>query len=218
MLRDVVYAVAVMLWSVVDLCLLVAGVSVTVSVLALVVGVLVWFGFTWVLRWSTRVDLALATWQRRGPNAPARRRAPTVGVLSALRTVAADPQTWRDLLWVALNSVLGFAFGIAVAVAVGLVLVCITLPAWFWAVPDPDAHLGVTNLGVFTVDSVGTAFGAVALGLAFAPVSLLLASFGARAHAGLAVRLLGAPTTTDAAQAKSNPRKSSANAASHSSR
>jgi len=39
---------------------------VTVSLLVLVVGVFVWIGFAYIVRWTTWVDRRLAGWQRNG--------------------------------------------------------------------------------------------------------------------------------------------------------
>jgi hypothetical protein len=63
-LRDLVYAGAVFVWSIAAFTILVTGVSVTVSLLVLIVGVFVWIGFAYVLRWTTWVDRRLAGWQR----------------------------------------------------------------------------------------------------------------------------------------------------------
>src|SRR5215208_5758380 len=64
-LRDLVYAGAVLLWSIAAFTILVTGVSVTASLLVFVIGVFVWIGFAYVLRWTTRVDRRLAGWQRK---------------------------------------------------------------------------------------------------------------------------------------------------------
>ena len=63
-LRDVAYAAAVLVWSIAGFTILVTGLSVTATLLVLVIGVPIWIGFTYVLRWTTRVDRTLAGWQR----------------------------------------------------------------------------------------------------------------------------------------------------------
>ena len=43
------------------------------------------------------------------------------GILARVRTVTADPQTWKDFGWIVLNSIFGFAlalFAVAVTVVV----------------------------------------------------------------------------------------------------
>jgi hypothetical protein len=55
-LRDLVYAGAVFVRSIVAFTVLVAGGSVTSSLLVLIVGVFVWVGWAYVVRWTTPVD------------------------------------------------------------------------------------------------------------------------------------------------------------------
>jgi hypothetical protein len=52
-LRDLLYAGAVFVWSIVAFTVVVMGVSVTLSLLVFVVGVFVWVGFACVMRWAT---------------------------------------------------------------------------------------------------------------------------------------------------------------------
>lgn len=191
-LRDLVYAGAVFLWSIVAFTVLVTGVSVTLSLLVFVVGVFVWIGFVYVVRATTWVDRTLASWQRHEPVGAAYRRADDRGWLAVLKTVTADPQTWRDLGWLGVTSIAGFTLGLVAITAAGIVAAYVTMPIWFWAISDPHAQYGLTNVGVFTVDTFGEALAMTAIGLALAPVALLLARGCAMAHAALAARILGA--------------------------
>ncbi len=190
-LRDVAYCAAVLAWSIAAFTLLVTGVAVTASLLVLVVGVLVWIGFVYLARATTWVDRTLAGWQRH-ERVPARyRRADEPGPVAFTRTLTTDPQTWRDLAWMAVTSILGFAAGLAVVTAAGLVLTYITEPLWFWAVSHPHTEYGITNLGFATVDTLGEAATTSAIGLVLVPVVLVLARMFASWHARLAVLLLG---------------------------
>ena len=191
-LRDLAYAAAVLCWSVAGFTILVTGVAVTASLLVLVVGVPVWIGFVYVLRWTTRVDRALAGWRRGERVAADYRRAEDGGFAPYLKTLSSDPQTWKDMAWLAMNSVVGFVSGLAVVTAAGLVVTYVTMPAWYWAVSHPHSEYGVTNLGLVTVDTLGKAAAASVAGLVMIPFVLLLARGCAAMHAGLAVRLLGA--------------------------
>src|SRR5262249_11164188 len=86
---------------------------------------------------------------------------------------------------------LGFALAIVAIVATAAVLGYVTMPIWFWAIPDPNLQYGVTNLGIFTVDSLGSAFAATAIGLALVPVAYLVNRGIVAAHSGLAAKILG---------------------------
>jgi Putative sensor len=181
-------------WSIVAFTILVTGVSVTAPLLVLVIGVFVWVGFAYIVRWATWVDRRLAGWQRNERLRAVYRRPTARGFLPLLKTVSSDPQTWRDLAWLGLTSIAGFALGLAAITAAGIVLAYVSMPVSYWAISDPHAQYGVTNLGVFTVYSPREAFAATAIGLALAPLALLLARDCATAHAGLAVRILSPAT------------------------
>jgi hypothetical protein len=193
-LADLAYSGAVCVWAVAGFTIAVSGLAVTIALLPLVVGVFAWVGFAHLLRWTTYVDRGLAGWQR-GERVRARYRPPAEpGLMAYVRTLGSDPQTWRDLAWTGVTSVVGFAWGLAVLTAAGLVVAYVSMPAWYWAVEEPRTEYGVTNLGLVTVDTLGDAAIASVLGLALVPVVLLLGRWCARTHAGLAVRLLG-PTS-----------------------
>ena len=118
------------------------------------------------------------------------RRPAARGFLPLLKTVSSDPQTWRDLAWLGVTSTVGFALGLAVVTAVGIVLAYVSMPIWYWAISDPAGQHGLTNLGLFTVDTLGEALAVAAIGLVLAPLALLLARGCATAHAALAARIL----------------------------
>jgi hypothetical protein len=188
--RDLLYASAVFVWSVVAFTVLVTGVSVVASLLVFVVGVFVWIGFAYVMRWTTWVDRRLAGWQRKERLRAVYHRPPARGLLPLLRTVSSDPQTWKDLAWLGLTSIVGFTLGLAAIAAAGIVLAYVSMPIWYWAISDPGGQYGLTNLGLFTVDTLGKALAVTAIGLALAPLALLLARGCATAHAAFAARIL----------------------------
>jgi hypothetical protein len=190
-LRDVGYSGAVLVWSVAVFSILVSGGAGTASLLVFVVGVVVWIGFVYVARWTTWVDRRLAGWQRRERVLAVYRRPTASGFLPFVKSLTSDPQTWRDLAWMVVTSVVGFAGGLAVVTAASLAVSYVSMPLWFWAVTDPHSEYGLTNLGRFTVDTLGEALTMTAVGVALIPLVLLLARWFATAHAGLAARLLG---------------------------
>lgn len=195
-LRDLGYCAAALAWSIAGFTILVTGAAVTASLLFLVVGVVVWIGFVHVLRWTTWIDRRLAGWQRH-ELVPAAYRRPTVrGFIPYLRTLSSDPQTWKNLTWLGINSIIGFAGGVAVLTAAGLAATYLSMPLWYWAISHPDQQYGVTNLGFHTIDTLGQASIAAAIGLLLIPLVLLLARWCAATHAALAVRTLGDNSAT----------------------
>ncbi len=190
-IRDVAYSGAVLVWSVAEFSILVSGVAATASLLLFVVGVLVWIGFVYVARWTTRVDRGLAGWQRHQQVRAVYRRPTASGFIPLVKNLSSDPQTWRDVAWLGITSVVGLAGGLVVVTAAGLAASYVSMPLWYWAITDPHSEYGLTNLGAFTVDTMGAALTMTAVGLVLIPLVLLLAQVFATAHARLAVRLLG---------------------------
>ena len=80
--------------------------------------------------------------------------------------------------------------GLAVVVAAGLAATYLSMPLWYWAVTDPGAEHGITDLGQLTVDRMSEALLEAAVGIVLVPLVLLLARRFATAHAALAVRML----------------------------
>jgi signal transduction histidine kinase len=189
--RDLVYLTAAFCMSIIGFVVWVTGLSVTVSLLVLVVGVLVWLVTVYAFRFTTLADRRLAGWLRREPIPGVYRKPANRGLLALLREVTVDPQTWKDLGWLVLNSIVGFAASLAALTATLLVLGYVTMPLWWWAISDPHTQYGTLNLGLYTVTSTGWAFVTTALGLLLAPVALLLNRCVASAHAAVAARILG---------------------------
>jgi hypothetical protein len=144
-LRDLLYDGAVFLWSIVAFTILVAGVAVTASLIVFVVGVFVWTGFVYVVRWTTRVDRALAGWQRKQRVQAVYRRPVADGFMPLLKAVSSDGQTWKDLAWLGLTSMAGFTLGLVAITAAGIVVAYASMPVWYWAISDTHAQYGLTT-------------------------------------------------------------------------
>jgi signal transduction histidine kinase len=189
--RDFVYLLGVLCMSIVGFAVWVTGVSVTVSLLVLVVGVLVWLGTAYVFRGTVTLDRYLAGWLRREPIPGVYRVPPTPGLLARLRSVTTDPQTWKDFGWLGLTSIIGFTSSVIALSATAVVIGDIVMPLWWWAIPHPSQQYGTLNLGIYTVTSTGWAFLTTAIGLVLAPLAVLLNRGLASGHAALAARILG---------------------------
>ena len=186
--RDFAYLLAVFCVSIIELVVWITGLSLTIGLLVLIVGVFVWVATAYVFRGMATIDRRLAGWVRGKPipgvYQPPRDR-------SRVRTVTSDPQTWKDFGWMVLNSIFGFAIAtIAVALTV-VVLSYIVMPLWWWAIPDPHTQYGTLNLGIYTVNSTGKAFVTTAIGLALLPLVVLLNHGFAAGHAATAAAILG---------------------------
>jgi len=185
--RDLLYLTLGLASSILALAVWIAGVSVSLSTGLLVVGLPLVLASALAFR-------ACATLDRRnaavvlGRAVPGRYRRPErPGFLARLKTTLADVQTWRDLTWLMLHSVLGLAFGIAAVSLVASVLGLAVLPAWYWALPDG------AQLGLWTADSLLEALLTALLALPLAVLTLAALRAMAAGEAKLAVALLGPP-------------------------
>jgi signal transduction histidine kinase len=199
--RDLLYLAAVGAWSVVSFCVWVTCLSVTVSLLIFVIGVFCWLGSVYLFRWTTWVDRRLVGWARGQSVASVYRRPPDRSILEWLRCVTTDPQTWKDLGWLVVNSVAGFAIAVVALSATVLVLGYVFMPAWWWAIPDPGSQYGTLNLGVFTVESTGQASIVTAIGLALLPLAWWLNRGAVAGHSRMALALL-APSESQRLRAR----------------
>src|SRR5262249_48324521 len=167
------------------------GLSVTISLLVLIIGVVVWYGTVYVFRWTVWIDRRLGGWLRGSPIEGVYRQSPTGNFFSRLRTVTTHPQTVKALRWPVLHSIAGFAVSLTALTFTALVIGYIAMPLWWWAISDPHTQYGTLNLGIYTVTSTGWAFVTTALGLALTPVAILLNRGIATGHAAVAARILG---------------------------
>jgi signal transduction histidine kinase len=158
-LAEAVYLLLGLPLSAVAFGVLVAG-TVAGGILAItIVGLPVLLGFFLAARGIAEVERRRAALLV-GPVDSRYRRSPRPGLVPRFKTAATDGTTWRDLSWLVLLTLLGFAGGILVVVFYAVLLYCLSLPLWWWAVP----HSALPDVGPsWTVDTwgrVGLAVGA----------------------------------------------------------
>jgi hypothetical protein len=176
--------------SIVGFVVWVTGLAVTVGLAVLAFGVLVWVPASLALRGVASLDRGLAGWYRRQPVVARYRRSPSNGVVDRFKTAVTDQRVWADLRWVVLNSIFGFvAATVAISVSAEVVSL-IAMPLWWWAINDPHHQYATLNLGIYTVTSTGWALVTTAIGLALAPVALLINRALASLHSAAARNLL----------------------------
>ena len=188
--RDLLYLTAVLGSSIAGFVVWTVGVSVTLSVIVLVFGALVWIPAALALRGVASLDRGLVSWYRRRPVLARYRRSPSDSPIDQLKTAVSDRRIWADLKWVVLNSIFGFV-AVTVAITVtGEVVSLILMPLWWWALSDPQRQYATLNLGIYTVTSTGWALVTTGIGLALAPAALLINRGVASVHSRAAQNLL----------------------------
>jgi hypothetical protein len=111
-------------------------------------------------------------------------------VIDRFKTAATDPRIWADLRWAVLNSIFGFVAAMIAISVTAEVLSLIAMPLWRWAISDPHQQYATLNLGIYTVTSTGWALVTTGIGLALAPVALLINRGVAAVHSRAAHHLL----------------------------
>ncbi|GAA4958304.1 sensor histidine kinase [Actinoplanes utahensis] len=100
--------------------------------------------------------------------------------------VAAQPATWRDLVWLSVLFPLGLLFGVPAVVCTVVSAAAVSAPLWAWAVPNPNAPFPM-NVLMLTLSG---RFALAGAGLLLLVVTIRLIRVLARAQARTASALL----------------------------
>jgi len=117
-----------------------------------------------VFRWNARLERRRTAWAL-GTPVPEAYRPRHGNSLRRLRIVAGDPQSWKDLAWLAFAGSFGFVASVFAITAWATVLGTLVLPAWYRTLPN-----GGADFGLFRADTLGKAFLAADLALVAIPV------------------------------------------------
>jgi hypothetical protein len=183
--RDATYLILAFATSIVAMVVWIVAVSLSLSFALLIVGLPVVLGSAFVMRWTAELDRRNAALVFGRPVRGRYRPHGAASITGRLVRTLRDPQVWRDLGWLIVHSIVGFAFGVLALSLIASVLGLATLPAWYWALPDGQ-EFGLWNADTLT-EAVLSSF--LAVPLAFVTVWLLRGM--AKFHASLAVEFLG---------------------------
>jgi Putative sensor len=166
--RDIAYLTAGLATSVIAFGVWLGGGIAALVSAPFVIGLPVFLLAAWLFRRAADLDRVVAALALGRPLRGHYRPHGGTGLLMRIRRTALDPQTWRDLAWLVVHSVVGFGFGVAAVTLVASTLATALLPAWSWAIPDG------LDWGIWTIDTVWeavlAAWLAIPLGLATAGV------------------------------------------------
>jgi signal transduction histidine kinase len=136
--RELAYLLLGGVVSVVAFAIFLAGAVATAVLLVTLVGVAVFVVFAFAARgvaWVERRRAVLVL----GEQVEGVYRRPTrSGFLALLKSSAADPQTWKDLGWLVIVSLLGFGFAVAAAVVWAVTGWALTYWTYWWLLPKGD--------------------------------------------------------------------------------
>jgi signal transduction histidine kinase len=201
--RDLVYLSIGGLTAVLAFCVWVTAISVTLSLLVFIIGLPVFLLSVIAFRWTAELDRRNAALLLGRPLHGVYRDHRGERFLVRLSSTTRDKQTWKDLAWLVIHSVLGFTFAVIAVSAVASVVAFLTMPLWYWSIPD-----GV-DWGLWNIDNLPLALLATVLSFPLAALTVLIDRWMAKGEVWLAVWLLdGDPTDADrgAPQAGGSPR------------
>jgi signal transduction histidine kinase len=177
--------------SVLAMALWIAAVSLSLSLAVFVIGLPVMLFSANAFRWLADLDRRNAALVLGRPLQGRYRDHGGDAFLARLSATLRDPQTWRDLEWLVVHSIVGFAFGCAALSLIGQLVGLATLPLWFWALPDGVDWWGVS--GLWEIDTLWEVLIVTPLAIPLAAITVVLLRVMARGEAGLASALLGEP-------------------------
>ncbi len=184
--RELAFLLAGGITAVIGFCVQVAGLSAGLSLLITLVGIPILLALAYVDRWVCAVDRWRTSLFLREPVPGVYRTPERPGFLALLRTVGSDPQTWRDVGWIWLNVVLGFASAVLMLSLWASVGGLVTLPFYWWLLPEsalPDGPFG-------KIDTRAEVLGEAGLGVVLAPLTAWIGAGLALLQARLAQRIL----------------------------
>ncbi len=165
-------------------CVWVTAVSVTLSLVVFIIGLPVYLLSVIAFRWTAELDRRNAALLRGRPLRGVYRDHRGESFLARLSSTTRDAQTWKDLAWLIVHSVLGFTFAVIAVSAVASVVAFLTMPLWYWSIPD-----GV-DWGLWNIDNLPLALLATVLSIPLAALTVLINRWMARAELWLAEALL----------------------------
>ncbi|HEY1854898.1 MAG TPA: sensor domain-containing protein, partial [Solirubrobacterales bacterium] len=182
--RDLAYLAIGGLTAVLAFVVWVTAVSVTLPLLIFVIGLPLFLLSALAFRGTAELDRRNAALVLGRPLRGRYRDHGDEGFLERLRSTAADWQTWRDLAWLLVHSIVGFAFGVVAVTLVALTVGLAAMPAWYWALPEG------ANLGIVDVDNLAAAFLAMLASVPAAAITVLVLRGLSIAESRMAVALL----------------------------
>ena len=198
--RELAFLLLGLPMSILAFTVIVTGVSTGLALLITFVGIPILIGTAYANRGLATIERYRAALVLCTPIDRSYRRPPKPGFFPLVRTVTTDPQTWRDVGWMTLGTVVSFACSLIAIVLWSLVVWAITLPTYGWAFD----HTGVgIDLGFWSTDDPNWAserwwvLGIVCLvGIVLLPVCTWICAGMAHGQVGL-MRLLLEPTAAD---------------------
>jgi signal transduction histidine kinase len=165
-------------------CVWVTAASVVISLIIFIIGLPLYLLSVIAFRWTAELDRRNAALLLGRPLRATYTDHRGESFLARLGSTSRDRQTWKDLSWLVVHSVLGFTFAVVAVSLVASVIAFFTMPLWYWSIP------GGVDWGLWNVDSLPLALLATVLAFPLAAVTFFVDHWMAKGELWLAVRLL----------------------------
>jgi hypothetical protein len=181
--REAAYLTAGLVTSIIAMTVWITMVTLSLSLAIFIIGLPIMLASAYVFRWTADLDRQTVSLflGRKVRGRYQDHRADTF--LGRMAATFRDAQTWRDLSWLIVHSVVGFGFGVAAVSLVASVLGTALLPLWYWSIPDGG--------GLFTIDTLPEAIAAAFLAIPLGAITIVLLRWMAWTEALIATALLG---------------------------
>ena len=172
------------LTAVLAFCVWVTAASVVLSLIIFIIGLPLYLLSVIAFRWTAELDRRNAALLLGRPLRATYKDHRGESFLARLSSTTRDKQTWKDLSWLVVHSVLGFTFAVVAVSLVASVIAFFTMPLWYWSISE-----GV-DWGLWNIDSLPLALLATVLAFPLAAVTFFVNRWMAMGELWLAVRLL----------------------------
>jgi signal transduction histidine kinase len=139
--------------------ILVVGLSTGVGLLITLVGIPILIGVLWATRAMADLERALVSGLLDVRTAGHYRRPQRDGAWAAIMSRLAEPQTWKDVAYLAVQFPLGLVWFVLTTIAIALPLGLLLAPVWFW-IPEDGIDIAFWNIDSWPEAIVAAPIGA----------------------------------------------------------
>ncbi|MBS1893418.1 MAG: sensor domain-containing protein [Actinobacteria bacterium] len=172
------------LTAIVAFCVWVTAASVVLSLIVFIIGLPLYLLSVIAFRWTAELDRRNAALLLGRPLRAVYADHKGESFFARLGSTSRDRQTWKDLAWLMLHSVVGFTFAVVAVSLVASVVAFLTMPLWYWSIP------GGVDWGGLNIHTLPLALAVMVAAFPLAAITYFVDRWMAKGELWLAVSLL----------------------------
>jgi signal transduction histidine kinase len=172
------------LTAIVAFCVWVTAASVVLSLIVFIIGLPLYLLSVIAFRWTAELDRRNAALLLGRPLRAVYKDHKGESFFARLGGTSRDRQTWKDLTWLVVHSVVGFTFAVIAVSLVASVVAFLTMPLWYWSIP------GGVDWGGLNIHTLPLALAVTVAAFPLAAVTYFVDRWMAKGELWLAVSLL----------------------------